>query len=96
LRPRAWQPWFFAAHNKPQPAPNEFDVSQSSLAKFDLGLQSADIPRRGGGIDKFAKAELKAAEWGLDETHSILLSTHVANRFEHAFHDRNCKRAQFN
>jgi hypothetical protein len=62
---------FFAGHEQAQPAANEFDFRQGTLAKFDLRLQSTNIPRHSAGFDKFAKAGLKSAERGLDETHSI-------------------------
>jgi hypothetical protein len=43
----AAQHFFLATHKRAQPAPNDFDVPESSAPKFDLSLEGMNVPHRG-------------------------------------------------
>ena len=58
----AAQPLVLATHERLQPATNDFDVPQSAPSKFDLGLESANVPQRRGRDDKALDAILETAE----------------------------------
>jgi hypothetical protein len=62
-------PLVLATHERLQPAANDFDVPQGAPAKFDLGLERANIPQRRGRDDKAVDAILKTAERRPDKIH---------------------------
>jgi hypothetical protein len=43
----AAQHFFLATHKRAQPAPNDFDLPESSAPKFDLSLEGINVPHRG-------------------------------------------------
>jgi hypothetical protein len=65
----AAHPLGLATKERPQPATNNLDVPQSAPSKFDLGLEKANIPQRGGRGDKAIDGIPKTAERRSYEIH---------------------------
>jgi hypothetical protein len=69
VAPPPLQPLAFAAHERPQPATNDFDLSQGLSTKFDLGLKHANIPQRNGWNHKVVDVILQTTQGGLNPEH---------------------------
>lgn len=68
------------AKEKRQPASDDLDIPQDPLSKFDLGLELANITRRGGRYRAAADRILKARKRGINKIHLGTLRKKVPQR----------------